>query len=268
MRGGTSLIDPPPPVPPEVTAGDRLERRLRLWAPPAAFALAFALMASPAGRSLSRTFLTMWVHEIGHAATAWLTGFGAFPGPWRTPVSSQRVIPLALLFAALLAWLTVRAYRADRRILAAASGSLLALQLAGSFALSAHRARMLFSFGGDAGMFVLGALGAATFFAPRGSHLHRSWLRWGFLVIGALAFADAAATWWSARSDPAAIPFGEIEGVGLSDSSELSEVHGWSDAQLVSRHLTVAALSAAALVVVWGRAVRNDRRAALGTISE
>jgi ABC-type sugar transport system permease subunit len=121
---------------------------------------------------------------------------------------------------------------------------------------------MLITFGGDAGMLVLGAALAATFFAPRGSHLHVSWLRWGFLVIGAVAFADAAATWWAARTDWDAIPFGEIEGVGLSDPSKLFEDHGWPVRVLVRRYLAVAAVAGLAFAAAWAWAVATDRRAA------
>ena len=64
------------------------------------------------------------------------------------------------------------------------------------------------------GMVLASAL-MATFFFGKRTQLYQGWLRWGFLAIGAAAFTDMFATWWKAQSDTAAIPFGEIEGVGL-----------------------------------------------------
>lgn len=58
-----------------------LEARLRHFGIPVALLLALLLVKTAAGHFLLRTFLSMWVHELGHAATAWLCGFPAFPGP-------------------------------------------------------------------------------------------------------------------------------------------------------------------------------------------
>lgn len=262
--GGTSIADrdePRPAESPIVAAERRLEARLRLYAPPLALLGALLLM-STGMRGVLRTFVTMWIHELGHAATAWLCGFAAFPGPWRTLTSDGRVPLLAIAAAAGLAALAVRAWRAERRALAGALGAILLVQAALTLGTSPHRAQMWIVFGGDAGMFVIGALGMATFFAPPGSHLHTSWLRWGFLVMGALAFADAFTTWWAARGDFGAIPFGELEGIGASDPSRLTDDHGWGIRPMIRRFLAVAFVSLAALAAVWGRAVWRDRRAA------
>src|SRR5512147_1181310 len=75
----------------------------RAVAPPAALLLAWALVSTGAGHALVRTFLAMWVHELGHAVAAWWSGYGAFPGPWRTPVSAQRMPLVVMALAAALA---------------------------------------------------------------------------------------------------------------------------------------------------------------------
>src|SRR5437660_428698 len=70
-------------------------RRLWAWAIPVAVACAFCLVwAVP---SLVRIFLGRWVHELGHAATAWMCGYLAFPGPWLTPTASQQSLIFELL---------------------------------------------------------------------------------------------------------------------------------------------------------------------------
>ena len=240
-------------------ASAALEQRLRLLALPIALALAVVLVKGGFTHSLMRIFLGMWVHEVGHAAAAWLCGFPAFPGPWLTPTASNRSPLFALLlFAGLFAMLR-HGLRARQPALAWAGGALLLAQLIGTTVLRPDAARALILFAGDGGMLVLGALLMATLYARPGSALHRGWLRWGFLAIGAASFVDAFEQWWSARTDPDRIPFGMNEGVGLSDPSRLSEDYGWSATQLVSRYVALGCACLLALAVVWLLGLRRPR---------
>jgi hypothetical protein len=100
---------------------------------------------------------------------------------------------------------------------------------------------------------VLGTALMATFFCGRDTQVNKGGLRWGFLVIGSAGFVDAFGTWWAARTNVDAIPFGANEGVGLSDPSKLMDVYGWS--------LIV-------LAAVWGVGVRQVRREYLAATAE
>jgi hypothetical protein len=228
-------------------AETRLEGRLRRWAIPAVLAGAFLVVSTGAGHFLVRVFLSMWVHELGHATTAWLCGFPAFPGPWLTPTAESRSAPFGfLVFAAIVAgafW----AWRTERFRLSLSLCALLAVQLFCTAALSEARAKQLIIFMGDGGCLVLGSLLMLTVYAPEESALKRGWLRWGFLVIGAAAFADAFAQWWASRKDFDRIPFGMNEGAGLSDPSVLSQTYFWSTDQIVGRYV---ALGCVCLVIV------------------
>ena len=254
----------PPHLPPESPSWSgalddaQLELRLRQWAIPTA--LVGAWFAARHLHFLVRTFLSMWVHETGHAVAAWFCGYPAFPGPWRTPVGEQRsVLVVALLLGALGTWCFRRA-REERYGPAFAAGSLIVLQLVLTLAPSPMHARALITFAGDGGCFLLGTLLMTTIYLPADHPLRREWLRWGFLVIGAAAFADAFQTWWSARGDSDAIPFGEIEGVGLSDPSRLTGQYGWSTHELVSRYLALAFVCLAVLALVYAAGLLSARR--------
>jgi hypothetical protein len=220
----------------------------RLLVVPSALLLAFLFCWSSAGRMIARIFCGMWVHEIGHALTAWLCGFIAFPGPWLTPMAGSRSTIFALFM--LCVWATLALYRPAWRWLWLA---LAFMQLMGSAFLSEDSARECIVFMGDGGCLVLGTLLMSTVFVSPESSLHKGWLRWGFLAIGALAFADVFSLWFGARSDPDLIPFGMNEGAGLSDPSVLSESYGWSGGLIVSRYLIlgIVCLGALALVHVW-----------------
>ncbi|MFL5415928.1 MAG: hypothetical protein ACJ78Y_08030 [Myxococcales bacterium] len=232
---------------------EALEVRVRILAIPIALAGATLLVWTGPGQFLVRTFASMWVHEIGHAIAAWLCGYPALPGPWFTPVADARSPIVAVLFAGALAYAVFRFWNTERRALAAASAGLLALQL-GCTLLASTAARQVIVFSGDGGCLVFGTLLMATMYAPAESALRRGWLRWSFLVIGALSFADAFAQWWGARSDYERIPFGHNEGKGLSDPSVLTELFGWTTGALVRRYVVLGCVCLASLAgaYVWG----------------
>jgi hypothetical protein len=201
----------------------------------------------------------MWLHELGHAVTAWLAGFAAFPGPWRTSIGDARSPAVVVLVAAVLIGGGLWAWRTERRVVAGAAAALLVAQLALTFGVRTHAAQGLVLFGGDGGAMILATALFATFFAPPGSHLQVSWLRWGFLGLGAFGFADVFALWWRARRDREVIPFGDIEGVGHSDPTRLVDDHGWSIAALVSRYVT---LGLVCLVIMAAAYFLGQRRRA------
>jgi len=242
-----------------------LDKRLLQIAPPAVLILGFIIVRAGVLGSLVRIFDSMWLHEIGHAVTAWLSGFAAFPGPWRTSIGETRSPALTLVLVVALGAGAYLAHRAGRRKLAVAAGVVLLLALALTLGVKPHAAQGLILFGGDAGALVLGTALFVTFFAARGSYLQVSWLRWGFLFLGGFAFADVFTVWWRARHDLEAIPFGEIEGVGHSDPTRLVDEHGWSVPQLVTRYvaLGVVCLVVMAIFYVINLVARrsSDRRA-------
>ena len=100
---------------------------------------------------------------------------------------------------------------------------------------------------------ILATLLMASFFFGKHTQLYKGSLRWGFVVIGAASFIDIYATWWKARKDESAIPYGTTGGMA-TDAMTLVDVYGWSLQTLVSRYvvLGVYCLIALALVYAWG----------------
>jgi hypothetical protein len=242
-----------------------LEWKLRAIAVPAAVAIAIAFHAFPLGHMLQRTWLTMMVHEVGHAISALLCGFPAAPSLWKTMIGAHRSLLATGLVALLVGALALRWWQAERRLHAGLAAAVLVVQLWWTFGLDAADARTLITFGGDGGAMVIGTALMTTFFAGRDTQIYRGALRWGFLAIGAAAYVDTFATWWTAQRDPGVIPFGEIEGVGLSDPSKLNEIAGWSVDDLVDRYVALGVACAAVLAIVWAWQVRAARREAQAT---
>lgn len=231
-----------------------LELKLCIGALPVMLGLAFVFHAFGMGHFLQRTFLTMPVHELGHATTAWLCGYVGIPTLWKTLVPETRGLVAPVLLAGGLLLMMYRAWQSGRLSLVLLGGMALLLQAAGTLVISADTARMLFVFGGDGMGMVLATALMASFFFGKDTQLYKGALRWGFLTIGAAAYVDIFATWWAAWLDHADIPFGLQEGTGLSDASKLAQWYGWSQDQLVDRYLMTAVCCLVVLLAVyaWG----------------
>ena len=206
------------------------------------------------GRWLQRLLFTMPVHELGHAVTAWLCGFGAIPTVWVTITMEERgFVAPAAVFAA-VGWTLYRGWQLESRALLTAGGLVLLLQAILTLGIKEHTARSLITFGGDGVGMVLAILLMGSFFFGKGTQLYKGSLRWGFVAIGAGAFVDINATWWLARRDPSEIPFTTRDNGMESDALRLVNEFGWTEAALVNRHILacLACMAVLALVYAWG----------------
>ncbi len=239
-----------------------LEWKFCVGALPAMLLIALAFHAFGLGHFLQRTFLTMPVHELGHAATAWLCGYAAIPTLWKTLVPEERGVVAPLLLAGGMGYMMWRAWQKENRLLAGLGGAVLLLLAVGTLGIKERTAEMLVVFGGDGLGMVLAVLLMASFFFGKGTQLYKGSLRWGFLAIGAAAFVDMFSTWVAARRDFLDIPYGEQEGGLLSDATRLVEEFGWRPEQLVYRYFALGVCCLAALAAVYAWGVWQARKAA------
>jgi hypothetical protein len=229
------------------------EWKLRAGSVPIAIAVALLFHSCDTGHFAQRTALSMPLHELGHAISGWWCGYGAIPGLWKTMIPETRGVVMPVVVFAFEAFILWRAWTTKRMDLFALGLTLALVQFYGTTQLSPIDVEQVFTFSGDAGAMVLGTLLMLTFFCGPDSRLRAGGLRYGLISIGAAAFIDTFATWWAARSDTDAIPFGEIEGVGLSDPSKLQEQFGWSEGTLIDRYVLVGTICLIVLTVVWAR---------------
>jgi len=227
---------------------DGRERNARAMALPLALIAAWLVVKTAPGPV---RLITMWIHESGHAVTAWMCGYAAWPGPWFTPISGDRSPAFSILLVGTLGWGAYRARKIERWFwVTSASAALLAV-LACTMLLSPADAQQLITFGGDAGNLVLGTALMLTVYA-RGDHpIRTNQLRWGLLAIGALAFMDTFLVWNGPMSN---LPLGENDN-GLSDPSVLVEGYGWTASLLVVRYQQVANGCMAVLFVAYASAL-------------
>jgi hypothetical protein len=224
-------------------------RELKYRALALPLALLFAWLVTSTGLRIVAGMLAMVVHESGHAITAWLTGRWAVPLLWVTMHGDARSWAVVLVLTCAIGLGGFLAWKMERWGWVCMAAAVLIMQL---IFLSLPNPGALIVFGGDGGALVLATILMATFYAPRESALYKKWgLRWGLLVIGALTFMHVFRTWSGPIDD---LPFGEIEGVNLSDPSLLTEMYGWSVAQLIERYLRLATLCLVVLLALylWG----------------
>jgi hypothetical protein len=241
-----------------------IERRFRMFALPVALLVAWAVAHAGFARMLLRTVLSMWIHELGHAVAAWLCGRFAFPGPWLTPVGQGRSLLVVLVVSTALGVGAFRLWRVSRPW-AVCLMLMLPAQLYCSFLLPERQASAFILWSGDGGCLLIGTLLMLSFYARKSSQIRVGWLRWGFLVIGAVAFADGYATWWAARSDPEAIPFGENEGQGLSDPTVLVFQLGISMTGMVTSYVWTGIACLLVLAAAYALGLRGESQADAGS---
>jgi hypothetical protein len=183
-------------------------------------------------------FLQMWTHESGHAVTAWFCGYPALPTAW-----------MSLLLGAVLAFGGYVAWRKERRFWVVMSAIGLALLAAGNLR-SDFQSRGLIIFGGDAGSFVIATVLMATFYARADSAMVRQQLRWGLLVLGAIAFMFAYGR-WAGGFEEIVHWLEDTDERGPSDLQQLTQMYGWAIGDMQARFLRVAYACWVALAAMY-----------------
>lgn len=241
----------------ESDADESAFERRRLWAFPLAFLGAWALVSTSLGAFIGRTCFGMWLHELGHAVAAWLCGQWAVPLPWFTWTFGRSPLVTVVLFGGLGALLWY-GHRLKVPWMTATGGAVTVIA-AGCHLLGESTQALFFTFAGEAGAMLFGAALSTTFLLPPAVGALRGGLRWGWLVIGAVSWADATHLWVLARRDPANLPFG-LENGTESDATKLVERFHWEEDVMVTRYLVLAGVTLGLALVAWAFATWRANR--------
>jgi hypothetical protein len=228
-------------------------RTVNLVAPPLVVALAWLVSLSPLV-FLMKGF-HVWMHELGHATVAWMSGFEALPVPFgwtsvgteRSPVVYFVVLGLlGLLFAA--GWKERKAWPAVLALILAVA------QLYMTWFMPASRQYELQIFAGEGGKFYLSALFMAAFFVQFPEPFRWGACRYLVLFLAASSFIDAFTSWSEVHRGLEDIPWGSMingEGDGDGDMNILRDVYHWSNHRIFGTYYNLGLGCIAALAGVY-----------------
>lgn len=203
------------------------EMLCRVFALPGA--LLFGWLVTKGLPSLA-AFLEMWLHESGHAITGWLCGYNSLPTAWFC-IRGDRGHWISVVIGIGIVVYGYAAYRWARWFWVVISALVLALLIAGNLQTDAHSS-LLISFWGEGGAYVLATICMMTFYSRPDSHIARQQVRWGLLIIGAIAFCFVY-THWSGGFENIANILEDTDERGPSDQRTLMLVYGWSVFKIV-----------------------------------
>jgi Zn-finger nucleic acid-binding protein len=244
---------------------------VQLYALPAAFLMALlATLATGPGLGWILAGLpSMVLHELGHAATAWMAGRLAFPVPFLTVIRDGRSPITSVVVLGVAAGSAFIGYRSRCTALVVFGAAALVLHIA-AFALSDAQTREWFIFGGCAGHIVFSTVLVLAFYVPLPDFVRWDFWRFGALLFGATTLVSAATTWIPAARDATLVPMGSAVGEKKDgDMSVLVARFGWTVEGLASVYakLTLGALLLVTLVyagvVLRVRLARTRTKAAL-----
>ena len=259
--------DPPAPLEPPLHPWDPRSFdswRLNVFVPP--LVVAFALLIK---RSFLGFFLEgfhVWLHELGHATVAWLTGKRALPLPFGwTSVADEKSLFVYFGVLFLLVVLFVAGAR-ERKIWPMLLAVVLALaQATMTWQLPAHRAQLWLSFGGVGGEFYLAAAMMALFYVQLPEKFKWGACRYVVLFIAAASFSESYTFWKKVKRGTEGIPYGSMingEEDGAGDMNVLHDGYGWTQREIIHTYNHLADACVIALLVVYlVFALRLDRLA-------
>ncbi len=216
------------PLPEGPLAGERLDFDtpwVALLALPIVFLLAYLIQRTSFGIILQAFFINMWLHELGHAAVAWLSGHLAVPLPFFTiPFTDSRsVIMIALVFGALGVGLWA-GLREKRPYISYVCGAIMTVAAIMTALLPRELALKWIIFGGCAGEFVLGTLLVVSFYYPMPDRIR--WDFWRFLAafVGAFSYVAALTLWYRSHVDLRRLPWGSAMGGGKDRDGDINRL--------------------------------------------
>jgi len=222
-------LEPPGPDVHPLLAFDNW--KVNVLVPPLLLAAAWLANKSPLGFLLKG--FHVWMHELGHAAGAWMTGRRATPLPFGwTPVDDQFswFVYFGVLF--LFAVLFVAGWRERKAWPMIAAVGLAALQFFMTWRMDPHQQEFWWGgFGGVGGEFYLSTLFMMFFWVQMPEKFRWGLCRHVVFFLSASAFLNIYLFWRDVNRGLEGIPWGSLiggEDDGNGDMQRLKQDYGWT----------------------------------------
>ncbi|MGI0480172.1 J domain-containing protein [Geminocystis sp. CENA526] len=205
---------------------------------PIAFLIAFAInFIEPLA-----WFISMWVHEFGHATVAWFSGYRAMVTFAGTIISFDRSLFVYFGILILIGLTFYSGWKEQKKTTMIVCIILAIMQFILTWKTSYSTYRMLLYFGGIGGEFYLSTLLIIAFYWRLPEKFYWEFWRIFALVIGATTFWGNFTKWHRISKGKADIPWGTFWG-GRGDSggdlNVLNNEVGWSANQIINTYNTL-----------------------------
>jgi Zn-finger nucleic acid-binding protein len=191
-------------------------------------ALGFGLVASAVFGFFVDIFLSMPLHELGHASVAWFSGRYAMPLPFITfSVASEKSFWVGLALSALLMAGLLLGLRERRRYLVGLAGAGFALQVVMTLLVSNSASVRLGTFCGCAGEIIFSTLLIVSFHYRLPDQLRWDFFRYLALLAGALPLVRALLRWRAVLGDLSLLPVGSALGGRQDPDGDMNKLLGW-----------------------------------------
>ncbi|NBW82500.1 hypothetical protein EBR21_12165, partial [bacterium] len=196
-------------------------------------------------------FLSMPLHELGHAAASWFAGIYAAPLPFFTSWDEFRSNSVIMFFCALWTVGIVAAARWRSRVMIFFFATALLIQIRATFFVPLERINEIRIAFGCTGEIVFSGLLVASFVYRLPPQLRWDFWRFPVVALGGILFGAAAMQWLQIRNDPSRMPWGSAISTDENDGdlSKLRDLYHWSEAQIVSHYLLWIKLSFAWILI-------------------
>lgn len=205
--------------------------KVNAFVPPLLLAAAWAINHSPLKFLL--TGFHVWMHELGHASGAWMTGRRATPLPFGwTPVDDEFswFVYFGMLF--LFSVLFVAGWRERKVWPMIAAVGLAVVQFIMTFRMNEHQQEFWWGgFGGVGGEFYLSTLFMAFFWVQMPEKFRWGLCRYVVFFLSASAFLNIYFFWHDVNRGLADIPWGSMiggEDDANGDMQRLKQDYGWT----------------------------------------
>lgn len=247
--------------------------RLHTLALPIAFGLNYLLAKWGLTSMLGWYFVSIPLHEIGHAVGAWLGSRFAFPIGALIPMagfttmSDERSVFFGLFVFAGIASLGWQGFRKSNRTLLILAALLAFLWIRFTFFVPLEVNHRFSIWSGVGGEFFLGAGLVILCFYELPPRFHWEFFRMIALFYGSYSYVASFSKWLAIRAKEASLPMGSFLSGGADsngDMERLMQVYGWTEPKIIQSYVQLGTICGLLIAGHWiyalSRRLRTSQR--------
>lgn len=199
-------------------------------------------------------FISMWIHELGHASIAWFSGYQAMVTFAGTVTSLRRSLFVYLGILFLLGLTYYSSWKEKKKTIMILTIILAIIQFILTWIISRSTYQMLLIFGGIGGEFYLSTLLIIAFYWQLPEKLYWHFWRFIALIFGAITFVSSFLKWHRIKLGKEQITWGTFWG-GRGDSGGdlniLNQDFSWTINQIINTYIHLSNLCLLIIIGVY-----------------